>query len=72
MSEKSTIHNTGSNARVVDAAGHILGGGETGEFVADEVTARLLASGAVVVIPKPAPEPEQPKPARARGKENGA
>jgi hypothetical protein len=53
MSKATTIHNAMSYALVVDAVGHIVGGGETAEIEIDTVTHRLIDNGSIIIMTQP-------------------
>jgi hypothetical protein len=67
MTNTTSIHNATSQALVIDSAGHILGGGETTDVVADAVTYRLVDRGEIVVLAEPEPESKTKRASRQRG-----
>lgn len=64
MTKATTIHNATARALVVDDEGHIVGGGETADVVADAVTFRLIDRGDVIIV-TPAKSESESKTKRA-------
>lgn len=65
MSGSMRLHNPGQFEQVIDAAGHVLAGGESRDAVPDDYTDRLIERGVILagpVAPSLIRRPKTPKP----------